>query len=280
MSLEAEACYRRLLDFQWMDGSIPNPKSGNTFPLLCRMLKNIRVQKLRRLWIEIEPCFDVVEGGERLVNPQLERIRREAIELRRERSRAGKASAQSNKERTLVQQVFNKPPANRQPPTPTPTPTPKKKPPPTPQKGGDGRFDEFWQAYPRREAKAAARRAWTRVAADSHLEQILPWLARARLSEQWQDASKIPHPATFLNQERWRDDPPPPPRRRNLDGEAVTADVADQGPHTHHCGYCLDPHEWHCSDFGCSVPGEAACSSYARALTARALAASEARTGS
>jgi hypothetical protein len=38
---------------------------------------------------------------------------------------------------------------------------------------------------------------------------MLKWLDRGKRSEQWQDRTKIPHPATWLNQRRWEADPPP-----------------------------------------------------------------------
>jgi hypothetical protein len=91
--------------------------------------------------------------------------------------------------------------------------------PPTPRKRGSvgdvpPEFEsEFWPAYPRREAKAAAKRAYLRHVRDGELPHIVAWLDRAKQSEQWQDPNKIPHPATFLNDRRWDADPPPAPIR-------------------------------------------------------------------
>jgi len=74
-------------------------------------------------------------------------------------------------------------------------------------------FEKFWEAYPRKEAKLAARKAFEKLKPDEALlAEMIPWLEKACQSEQWQDKSKIPHPATWLNQKRWEGDPPPMPR--------------------------------------------------------------------
>jgi hypothetical protein len=81
--------------------------------------------------------------------------------------------------------------------------------------GGNGRdplfgFDEFYKLYPRHEAPTPARKAWAKLHADQEmLDGILAWVVRAEHSEQWSDKSKIPLPATFINQRRWEGDPPP-----------------------------------------------------------------------
>jgi hypothetical protein len=90
--------------------------------------------------------------------------------------------------------------------------------PPTP-KGGNGNgaapeilFDIFWKNYPRHEAKQTALKAFHKIHADRQLvESWQVWIQKAIESDQWQDVSKIPFPATWLNQRRWEDDPPPGP---------------------------------------------------------------------
>lgn len=69
-------------------------------------------------------------------------------------------------------------------------------------------FDDFWALYPRRVAKKAARIAWDRIPSKQHqiiLESLFEW---ARI---WngRDLDYIPHPASWLNGERWEDDFPP-----------------------------------------------------------------------
>lgn len=70
------------------------------------------------------------------------------------------------------------------------------------------RFDRFWESYPRKVGRGAAWRAWLKVAPDDTLtDTILESVAAHRTSTQWvRDGGQfIPHPTTFLNQERWLD---------------------------------------------------------------------------
>lgn len=71
------------------------------------------------------------------------------------------------------------------------------------------RFDEFWNIYPRREAKAAARKAWTSAIKRGDTDKILAAAASYRDDPRRQraDPKFTPHPATWLNQDRWDDEP-------------------------------------------------------------------------
>ena len=83
-------------------------------------------------------------------------------------------------------------------------------------------FNQFWSAYPRKEAKQNAIRAWNKLRPDEALtRQILAAVERFRLDPQWskENGQFIPHPATFLNGRRWEDvlsaqSPPDDPRAR------------------------------------------------------------------
>ena len=67
----------------------------------------------------------------------------------------------------------------------------------------EGDFAEFWEAYPRKEGKGGARKAY--VAA---VKKVAPDVVlNAVRSTRWNPNPKyIPHPATWLNQERWADE--------------------------------------------------------------------------
>lgn len=70
------------------------------------------------------------------------------------------------------------------------------------------RFDEFWNTYPRKVGKEAARKAWKKIKPDAALfQKILHAVTETQKSEQWkkQNGQFIPHPATWLNQGRWDD---------------------------------------------------------------------------
>lgn len=80
---------------------------------------------------------------------------------------------------------------------------------PAPEPAQDS-FDAFWQAYPRRVAKKAARTAWARLRpTPATLAKILAALDWQRHQPAWEKdgGSFIPYPATWLNQERWEDEP-------------------------------------------------------------------------
>ena len=81
-------------------------------------------------------------------------------------------------------------------------------------------FNRFWDAYPRKVAKVQAEKTFYRLNPDEELlRKILAALEEQKGWDAWQrDEGKfIPHPATWLNQERWMDEMPnkcvaaPPP---------------------------------------------------------------------
>ena len=70
---------------------------------------------------------------------------------------------------------------------------------------GDDGFERFWKLYRRKVAKGAARKAWAKAIRKAAANQIIaavsvfPWPIEERF---------IPHPATWLNDERWADQCP------------------------------------------------------------------------
>lgn len=86
-------------------------------------------------------------------------------------------------------------------------------------KDRQARFDRFWDAYPRKEAKPRAKLEFDRIDPDdSLLDRMVSAVAKWKGSAQWkEDGGKfIPHPATWLHQHRWEDEPP---RNRGQDYE-------------------------------------------------------------
>lgn len=74
---------------------------------------------------------------------------------------------------------------------------------------GESPFDAFWRAYPRKTGKGDARNKFAKALTKTTFETIMTALERVKGSAQWQrdGGQYIPHPATWLNQERWDDDP-------------------------------------------------------------------------
>jgi hypothetical protein len=74
----------------------------------------------------------------------------------------------------------------------------------------DGEFDAFWTAWPKKVGKAAARKAWDRLNGNrpeiGHVLEAIRWQAH---TDQWrrEDGRFIPNPATWINQNRWLDEP-------------------------------------------------------------------------
>lgn len=70
-------------------------------------------------------------------------------------------------------------------------------------------FEEFWKVWPKRCAKADARKAWAQTKdIRPELTNLLNAVKAACKTEAWmKDGGKyIPHPATWLRGERWDDE--------------------------------------------------------------------------
>ena len=70
----------------------------------------------------------------------------------------------------------------------------------------DALFEQFWTAYPRREAKGAARKAWDKAITRATPETITAGATRYR-DQPGRDPQFTAHPATWLNADRWTDEP-------------------------------------------------------------------------
>lgn len=71
----------------------------------------------------------------------------------------------------------------------------------------DIEFESFWQAYPRKKNKIAARKAFDKVKVP--LQTLLDAIDRQKRSTQWsKDGGQfIPYPASWLNKGAWDDEP-------------------------------------------------------------------------
>lgn len=70
-------------------------------------------------------------------------------------------------------------------------------------------FEEFWKEYPNKKAKKKAEGIWKRIKPTEELfKVIMAGLSKAKQSAQWRKdgGQYIPHPTTWLNQERWTDE--------------------------------------------------------------------------
>jgi hypothetical protein len=71
-------------------------------------------------------------------------------------------------------------------------------------------FENFWTAYPRKQSKGQAEKAWSKLSPNEQLTaNILQAVERAKTSDNWRRDSGqfIPYPATWLNAKGWLDEP-------------------------------------------------------------------------
>lgn len=98
-------------------------------------------------------------------------------------------------------------------PVPSPNPKPKKTRKKKPVALDDPFFEEFWNAYPRKVARGKAREAWGTAIEKADPQKIISgakWYATDRMGK---DPEFVAHPASWLNAERWADEPVKPAGR-------------------------------------------------------------------
>lgn len=100
-------------------------------------------------------------------------------------------------------------------------------------------FDRFWEAYPRKIGKLAAKRAFDKARKLTDLETMLA--AIERYKEHKRSDVDYCHPATWLNQGRWADEygnssgagvperPPPTDAEREAALERILSDLRSRG---------------------------------------------------
>jgi len=89
----------------------------------------------------------------------------------------------------------------------------------------DERFNRFWAAYPRKQKKLDAEKAFKKInPSDKLLKTILDALDAHKKSAQWinENGKFIPHPTTWLNGKCWNDEPSP-------SGHTVTLKIPPAG---------------------------------------------------
>lgn len=94
----------------------------------------------------------------------------------------------------------------------------------------DLQFARFWAAYPRRVAKKDARKAWAKLRpSPSMVDRMIATLEWQAAQPAWtkDHGAYIPYPASWLNAERWTDEPPQAlqPRRQMSEAAAQVFSV-------------------------------------------------------
>lgn len=208
MSLAAQGAYLRLLCYQWQDGFIPD--DIQKLAALC----GSRVPQMNTLWLQIKTCFELeIEPG-KLANKRMESVRNEQFEYRKLQaghgSRGGRPQKGSLSKAIRVEKALSFPSSS-------PSPSGEKgkgisasplgdsgSPVAGPKYPAD--FEEFWEQSTKRGSKFAAGKAWQKLRPDEILRRtVLDAMAKWRLAEQWQDETKQPHIATWLNRRGWEE---------------------------------------------------------------------------
>jgi hypothetical protein len=83
-------------------------------------------------------------------------------------------------------------------------------------------FEAFWTIYPRKTAKANARKSWERAIRRADPSVIIDGAQRYRDDPNREDEFTC-HGATWLNQDRWDDPPLPARKRRTTAGRTADA---------------------------------------------------------
>lgn len=89
-------------------------------------------------------------------------------------------------------------------------------------------FGQFWDAYPRKVGKAAAKRAFLKALNDEVPAVILEGTRKYGQDPNLPPAQYIPHPTTWLNRQGWLDEPLPPREKTNEDLIAERAENASK----------------------------------------------------
>jgi len=69
------------------------------------------------------------------------------------------------------------------------------------------RFAEFWDAYPEKKGRAAAEKSWRAKGLDAHADAIIAHVQRMRREDDSWRSGYAPHGSTYVNGERWTDEP-------------------------------------------------------------------------
>jgi hypothetical protein len=98
----------------------------------------------------------------------------------------------------------------------------------------DAAFEEFYLIYPRRVAKPKARRAFAAATKRASVSTIIDAARRFAIARKDQDEKFTPYPATWLNDNRWNDEPALNGATVTIDGE--TGEVIAKSPRDHSSG--------------------------------------------
>lgn len=192
LTLMEDLAYRKLLDEYYLHERPLNSGIASVARLIGMRENEAEVKVI------LEEFFRLTDDG--WINTRADKEIQAYKSKISQASNAGKASAQRrlNACSTDVQPTIKQEPLNIKHKTITPKPP----------KGAKDGFEEFYAAFPRKEARAAAVKAFDEVT--EPVATLLAALDWQRERNEWKkDGGKyIPLPASWLNAERWKDEKP------------------------------------------------------------------------
>jgi uncharacterized protein YdaU (DUF1376 family) len=120
LSLPERALYRELLDYCYLEGSLPNEE------IQLSRIASCTVAEVRRYLPAVQPLFYL--EGERMLHSKVNEVRAKLAKYHEQKRHAGSASGRTRRERALEREMNGRstgvPTQDEPSPTPTPTPSP------------------------------------------------------------------------------------------------------------------------------------------------------------
>ena len=193
MSMAQKGAYITLICYCWREDKLPNNED-----YIRKLLGN--VPKWKTLWNGIKNKFEI--QGDYLVHPRLEKEKIKQENHHRKKSMAGTKGMEKrwgktqNIDNTVTGVLITK--NNSSSSTSSSI-----------AHFSDiytSSFNEFWEIYPRKVGKKKALQEWNKINHDDELlTRILESLEKQKQTQQWDNKQFIPHPATWLKENRWDD---------------------------------------------------------------------------
>ncbi|URC15551.1 hypothetical protein DB2_49 [Octadecabacter Antarctic DB virus 2] len=228
LTLAEDGAYNRLLRLMWMTPGCSLPDDDKWI--------------MRRMRVDQSTFDDVVlividefctrENG-RVSNAKLTRVFASSNDAHQKRVSAGSKGGKAKSLKTNNPTPSN---ATAKPKQPEPEPEPYKE---RESKDScalvvvvadaiDGVFEEFWTHYPRKIGKAAASKAFAKASKKHKTDDILFGLSQQIDTMKSKEQQFIPHAATWLNAERWTDEPEQPNNSNNLHGHGAGSQAGER----------------------------------------------------
>jgi uncharacterized protein YdaU (DUF1376 family) len=186
MSLEEEGAYRRLMDYCWLEGSLPDDLGA-----LAVMCKGVTRKRMEKLWEKIKPCFRL--KADRWRHPRLDRERRRQLANKKARSSAGKKGAEAKHRKGKRGTATVLPLANSSLAVAVASST---------SVNNSSEFDEVWQTCPGRGSKAKALAEYSKAvpAKVDHATLLTAWKRHVAAAS---ELRFVKHLERWIRDERW-----------------------------------------------------------------------------